>query len=288
MKTSRILLLAVAISALSCQPQSKESKANDAFNNIRDAFFLKLVNPREAAAQLQATGAPFNPALLSDPEKFSDYIGSDTKAATNLGIYLADLNYCIAYKQSDDNRKYFNAVLQLSKIIGIEKKVLEFLGIRYQENINQNDSLKTYFYKLYDATTRDLKNSDHERLVGIVMAAYSIENLNLALGIIKTYPKDILPDDSRMLILTPLFQYVFDQRDYIINIYNFLKAAGNPDNPHYLFYTNAFTKLITTYDQLGIRDRIRKNQGADLLKNEAVAALSEKVGRIRAKAVSAE
>jgi hypothetical protein len=290
MRTSNFLIvLVVLFSIASCKTGgSKESVASDEFVRTRDAFFLKLVSPREAAAQLQATGAEFNSSLMNDPALFSRYVTSENKAAVNLGIYLADLNYCTVYKQSDFTKKYFDASRELGLTIGIEKKVLEFIGKRYVNNIYRNDSLREVFSTLYSASTTDLQASKRERVVGVIMAAYTIENLHIALGIIQTYPKDILPNDSRMQILVPVFQFIFNQRDFIVNIYSYLKAISNAENPNTVYYANAFAELIETYDKLNVQDKILNNKGAELLNDEVVKRLADKVDNIRNKAISSE
>ena len=57
-----------------------------------------------------------------------------------------------------------------------------------------------------------LKDAEKERLLGVTMAAYQIETLHLCLGIIDTYPKDVLPQDVLIQVLTPLFKLVLGQQ----------------------------------------------------------------------------
>lgn len=270
----------------SCQPKQSENDQaiSESAQAEREIFFANLRRPTEVAAGLQATAADFNEHILSDPSKFSQYMVSDAKAAANLGIYLSDMNYCIAYKKSDFTKKYFEAARELAKVMGVEKNVLEFIGKRYQDNINQNDSVKAAFDELFEKANSSLKGTEKERLIGISMAAYQIENLHLTLGIINSYPKDMLPEDARMTILVPLFKLVFAQGDRLKNIYGFLRIAGNPENPDYQYYANAFEELISTYDKLNVKETISNNEGIALLNDQVVADLLTKVDQIRNKA----
>ena len=100
-----LFVLLLGSLTLSCQ-KSKENSENQAtttdstaFTNERNTFFSNLLAPSEAAAQLQATGAEFNASLMHDPKKYTQYTSNDVKAAANMGIYLSDLNYSVAYKQ---------------------------------------------------------------------------------------------------------------------------------------------------------------------------------------------
>lgn len=285
-----ILLLCALV--MSCQKSAENTNTteNSAFAAQRDNFFNNLTEPVQAAAQIQATAADFNASLMSNPANYASYIGNDTKAAANLGIYLSDLNYSIAFSQASTTKEHFKAAHELSKAIGIESGVLDFLNTRYAENIAQNDSVKKVVTALMMESTQDLKGTEREALAGIAMSAYQIENLHLGLGTILSYPKDILPDDARTVILVPLFKMVLGQRNNIVMIDEFLKTLNdskNP-NPNYAYYLNAFDELIAIYDRLNVDEKIANNQGAELMNDAVVMELNEKVSAIRNKVLSVE
>jgi len=292
-----IFILLVGIAAISCQKSDGKSEVpteqSKAFDNRRAAFFDNIMAPAEVAAQIQFTAADFAPKLMNDPEKFSMYAGNEVKAAGNLGIYLSDLNYCIAYEQSGGTtKKYFQASHELSKAIGIEKNVLAFLAKRYDQNISRNDSLKNVVTDLLQQSTLELQETSKEKLAGIAMSAYQIENLHLALGILNAYPKDMLPDDARATIMVPLIKVVVNQRANIENIYNFLQSYSDPldpdKNPNYPFYTNAFKELLAVYKKLDVEEKIANNKGLEIINDAQVRELSEKVNAIRDKVVSVD
>ena len=292
----QILFVLVLALAVSCQ-KSKENTENQeesdstsaAFTNERNAFFSNLMAPAEAAAQLQATGADFNQSLMSDPKAFSKHTGDSVKAAANLGIYLSDLNYSIAYKQSNATKEYFTAAHELSKSIGGENATLEFLMKRYNDNLQHNDSAKSVVTDLLEESTLDLQGTEREKLAGIAMSAYQIENLHLALGQIQSYPKDMLPSDARAVILIPLFKMVLDQRSNVENIYNFLKSYSNTEaakNPNYAYHINALEELIALYTKLDVDEKIANNQGMELMNDSVVKEMIDKVDAIRNKIIS--
>jgi len=290
----QILFVLILGLVLSCQKTKENTEDQDkpdstAFTAERNAFFSNLMAPAEAAAQLQATGAEFNPSLMSDPKTFSKHTGDSVKAAANLGIYLSDLNYSIAYKQTATTKEYFTAAHELSKSIGGEKGTLEFLTKRYNDNLKQNDSAKNIVTDLLAKSTADLQGTEREKLAGVAMAAYQIENLHLALGVIDSYPKDMLPSDARTVILIPVFKMVLNQRSNVENIYNFLKSYGNTkaaSSPNYSFYITAFEELIAVYTKLNVDEKIANNQGIELMNDSVVKELTEKVDAIRNKIIS--
>ena len=289
-----LFVLLLGSLTLSCQ-KSKENSETQAttpdsttFTNERNTFFSNLLAPSEAAAQLQATGAEFNASLMHDPKKYTQYTSNDTKAAANMGIYLSDLNYSVAYKKSANTKEYFTAAHELSKAIGMEQGALDFLSQRYNNNIAQNDSVKSVMKDLLTKSTQSLQGTEREKLAGAAMAAYQIENLHLALGVIDAYPDDMLPSDARTVILIPIYKMVLGQKENIQTIYDFLKSYSNPENPNYQYYSTAFEELIAVYNRLNVDERIAKNQGIELMNDAVMKELTQKVDAIRNKVTSAE
>lgn len=291
-----LIVLAGLIILFSCQKKVEETTTEapvaPSFENERKAFFNSLLTPGDAAARLQATGAEFNANLLNDPGNFGTYANNEVKAAANLGVYLADLNYAIAYKQSSHVKEIFPAAHALSKSVGIEQGILDFLMKRYNDNLAKNDSVKAVVDDLYSRATRDIEGTDREKLVGIAMSAYQIENLHLALGLIRSYPKDLLPTDARTQILVPLFRAVLDQRNNVEIIYGFLKSISDPSNPeqnpNYPYYAQAFEELIGVYKRLNVDEMIANNKGVELMNDATVAELGSKVDAIRSKIITPE
>ena len=286
-------ILTLAIFIFSCQTgkeKIQDTPETILFENQRNAFFNSIKTAPDAAAELRAIAAEFNGDLLNDPNKYSDYVGDTIKSAANLGIYLSDLNYCVAFQQSDRTKELFTAANELSKVIGIEKSVIDFLMTRFNENINQNDSVKAVINELFENSTTKLEGTAKERFVGIAMAAYQIENLHLALGVIATYPKDMLPDDARTQILIPAFKLVLGQKNNIETIYNFLQTLVDPaapeKTPNYAYYNTAFEELIAVYNRLNVDQAIADNKGIELLNDQVVMELSAKVNAIRDKIIS--
>ncbi len=289
-----LFVLLLGSLTLSCQ-KSKENSENQAttpdstsFTNERNTFFSNLLAPSEAAAQLQATGAEFNASLMHDPKKYTQYTSNDVKAAANMGIYLSDLNYSVAYKKTANTKEYFTAAHELSKAIGMEQGTLDFLSQRYNDNIAHNDSVKSVMKDLLAKSTQGLQGTEREKLAGAAMAAYQIENLHLALGVIDAYPDDMLPSDARTVILIPIYKMVLGQKENIQTIYDFLKSYSNPENPNYQYYSTAFEDLIAVYNRLNVDERIAKNQGIELMNDAVMKELTQKVDAIRNKVTSAE
>jgi len=277
---SILLLFFLATFIISCERKpASESGSNSesaAFALERENFFTSLKNPTEAA-RLNPGLSGFDPTLLNNPTNFYRYTASDVMAAANLGIYISDLNYCVLFKQSASTKKYFEAVYELSKAIRIEKGILEFLMNRYQANMEQNDSVKSIVNQLFEQSTVRLKGTDRERLAGIAMAGYQIENLHLALTTLESFPEVLT--DEQIQTQNLLRQYIFEQRGKFEVVYNFVRANSDPldpkKNPNYPFFDNALRELIVVYRNVTPND-------------PQIKELREKVNVIRNKIISTQ
>ncbi len=276
MKQLLIVVLFVA-TFVSCgrkeanQPTSPvESRA---FELERENFFSSLKNLDDVSRMAQGT-ISFNVDFLNDPERFFQYNSSKVNAAANLGVYISDLNYCILFKKNEEARKYFHAAYELSKSIEVDKSILEFLKVRYEKNIEQNDSVKLVINQLLGQSTAGLKGTDRERLAGIAMAGYQIENLHLALATLSSQP-DVLTDEQAQT-QKQLMQYILEQRENFEIIYNFVRVNSDPadpdKNPNYPFFDNALRELIVVYrDVTEIDSQFKELQEkVDALRNKIV------------------
>lgn len=285
-------LLFFALFILSCGKEAEtEKKAGPdqhAFVLAKQEFYKNLLEPSAVAAKLQASEAPFNPKLLNDPTHYSLYAGEKIKAAANMGIYLSDLNYSVAYAQPSAISSYFEAANGLSKVIGIQEETLKFLMKRYQANIANNDSVKNVMADLLTASTQGLQADDKEKLAGVAMGAYQIENLHLALGILSSYPKNSTDSTT----LSSLFKIVLEQKKPIQTTYQFLQSISDPldphKNPNYPYYVQSFQELIGLYEKWKASENMGSAQLKDLMSNNTISELTEKVNAIRSKIVSTE
>jgi hypothetical protein len=272
-----LFLFSMLVFACGSKQEKDSPSESSAFSVERETFFNSLRNPDEVAERLIPDVVAFDSAMLNDPEYFYQYANDDIKAAANLGIYMSDLNYCIIVKEGDEIKNYFNAVYELSKAIGIEKGVLEFLMNRYQANMDQHDSVKLVVHHLFEQSTSKLQGTERERLAGMAMAGYQIENLHLTLSTLQALPD--APTHEQIQIQKELLQYVLDQQGKFEVIYNFVRANSDPldpnRNPNYPFFDNALRELIVVY---------RNVTTTDLNINE----LHEKVDVIRNKIISIE
>lgn len=288
----QFLHLILLVSLVACQPKNKnsESPEKEAFTAERNAFFSSLKNPEDARLQLKPVAAFFDSSLLLDPGLVYQYAGNDVKAAANLGIYLADLNYCILFNKALLTQQYFSATVELSKVVGIEKNAVEFLEKRYAENMTRTDSVQAIVDSLFARSVRDRKGTDREKLAGIAMATYQIENLHLALVTLESLP-DNLTDEQKETVVQ-LLDLVLRQHSNVLISHNFIRTFSDPNdpdkNPNYPFFDNALRELIGIYQKIDDVGPLDKSQSIILKNDVVIRELNEKVNTIRSKIVILE
>lgn len=274
---------------VSCQTRrEKENPVSAIYSAEREIFYNYLSNRLATFEELAPGLTTFQSTLPNDPNRYSDYQHHDTKAAANTGVYMADLYYCILAQENDMSYKYFQSVAALSKTLGVEELQIDNLVGRYGKNLNNYDSLKGIATQLLKHTTLDLEN-DRERLAGIAMATYQIENLYLALSILESYPEN--PSELEAGTKLSLQAKVFSQRANLEIIYNFLRSITDPldpqSNPNYPFYDAELRGLIGIYQQLDAENAGQAE--IDPLKNQkTIAELFKNIKDLRTKIVSKE
>ncbi|MGC4021305.1 MAG: hypothetical protein QM734_04860 [Cyclobacteriaceae bacterium] len=58
-----------------------------------------------------------------------------------------------------------------------------------------------------------MKSDNRIKPAALMITGSFVEGLYISTGVIKTYPKDILKDDDRILVLTPLIRVVLQQKN---------------------------------------------------------------------------
>lgn len=272
-KSIFMLFIAVLFSACQGKQENKAAPISTAFTAERNAFFNSLQDPAEVSAMLLPGLSGFEKSLLHNPKDFHRYASNDVKAAANLGIYLADLNYCILFKENVAGKDYLESAIELSQAILLDKKTLNFLMSRYENNLAQNDSLNGVMNQLLSEATKGLQGTVRERLAGIAMASYQLENLHLALATVETFPETLTEEQRTSKEL--LIQFISGQQARLEIVYNFIRAHTDPldpsQNPNYPFYDNALRELLYIYQQSSPTDPKMK----ELL--TAVGVLREKM-----------
>jgi hypothetical protein len=278
--------LLVALIVWSCGSSKKDEGKSDEFkkaeeslnSQIKDVVY-NLPSPTEIPYLIQATGAEFNPSLINDRKKVDQYSSRNDKAALNLGVYAADIGYLSSYDKTQEAIDYLNATKTLADNLGVIGTFDTDILKKFEANISNKDSLASLLNETVQKTDKYLQDDNRNKLASLMLTGSFIEGLYISTGMIKSYPKNILPDDARNLVLTPLMRVVLEQQKSVTEL---LKMLGTVEQ------TEPVTTLMTdlnaldaSYKSLNIDEQIKNNRADLVLTDKNLAEVTRLVEKLR-------
>jgi hypothetical protein len=256
----------------------KQAQEDTLKSQIEDLVY-NIPSPTEIPYLLQATGADFNESLLNPRTKVDQYASRNDKAALNLGVYAADVGYLVSYDKTQEAIDYLGAAKTLSENLGIIGAFDVELLQKFETNISNKDSLSRLLDGTIKKTEDFLKDDKRNKLSALVIAGSFIEGLYISTGLIKSYPKNILPDDKRNLILTPLMRVILEQKKSVSELSKMLSAVEQTDPITTM--TSDLKQLETAYAALNIEEQIRNNQANMVLTDKNLQEITSIVEKMR-------
>ena len=276
-------LLATGLAACTSGKDDK-SKNSDEFEESEtlkeqiEGVVYNIPSPTEIPYLLQATGADFNESVVNPKSKVDQYTTRNDKAALNLGVYVADIGYLSSYDKTQEAIDYLSACKTLADNLGLIGTFDSEVVKQFEENITNKDSLARLLDRTIKQTEAFLNDDNRNKLSSLVVSGSFIEGLYISTQLVKSYPKNILPEDSRNLILTPIMRVILEQKKAVSELVNMLKSVDQTEPVTTL--VKYLQDLEAAYQKLNIEEQIRKNR-ADLVLTdktlEEITAIVEKV-----------
>ena len=290
--SSKILLAIVIGLMVACGSEKKKgSESSKEFEEAQSQLkenvqkvVADIPPPSEIPYIIQSTGADFNPNIVNDYNKWESYTINPQKAAFNLGVYSTDIGYLSSYGKTQEVMNYLDVSLKLTDAIGAHDAV-DFNALeRFENNLSNPDSLAAIIDELIDKSDTYLKNADRDNLAAMVVGGSFIEALYIATQIIHTYPKDILPDDQRMTVLTPLIQMLAKQKDSLKDLIALLNSIEDKDE-WVVATINSLQEMYDNYTKFDPMGKIREGKGNEVLNDQVLSRLTVQVDSIRSNIV---
>ena len=129
-----------------------------------------LPSPLQIASLFQKSGLKYLEGVTNKQKDPSKYTANYTKSL-NLGVYGADLAYCVLNKQSQEALTYMKSSTQLASSLGMTSIFQEggFVA-RFEKNINNEDSLRNIIAELQMATDTYLEDNEQQQISAIAFA----------------------------------------------------------------------------------------------------------------------
>lgn len=284
---SLVALLTFGLSSCGSDKKSTEAENAEEFeqaeSDLKDQIqevVYDIPKPSEIPFLLEATGAEFNGSLVHDNNRAPEYTAINDKAALNLGVYATDIGYLVSYDKVQEALTYMSTAKKLADNMGITGSFDVSLIKRFESNLSRKDSLAYLLNSTIQQTESYLRDDDRNKLASLIVAGSFIEGIYISTQLIKTYPKDILPEDSRNLVLTPLIRVVLEQQKAAADLASLLEtldASGPIDE-----VVANLALLNKSYAVLNIEEQI-KNSRADLvLTDKTLVEITSIVAEMRA------
>lgn len=290
MKVTRIgiasLAFALTLGIWSCGSKKEKEENSDEFqkaeeslkDEIKDVVY-NIPSPSEIPYLLQATGAEFNQSLLSDRKKVDQYLSKNDKAALNLGVYAADIGYLSSYDKTQEAIDYMNSAKKLADNLGVIGSFDADILQRFEKNISNKDSLSALLNGAIQRTDKYLKDDKRNKPAALMISGSFIEGLYISTGLVKSYPKNLLKEQERNLVLTPLIRVVLQQQKSVDELLKMLTTVEQSEPVVGL--TKDLTELQTSYKALNIEEQIKNNRSDLALSDKNLIQITNLVEKMR-------
>ncbi len=290
MKVTRIgialLAFALTLGIWSCGSKKEKEENSDEFqkaeeslkDEIKDVVY-NIPSPSEIPYLLQATGAEFNQSLLSDRKKVDQYLSKNDKAALNLGVYAADIGYLSSYDKTQEAIDYMNSAKKLADNLGVIGSFDADILQRFEKNISNKDSLSSLLNGAIQRTDKYLKDDKRNKPAALMISGSFIEGLYISTGLVKSYPKNLLKEQERNLVLTPLIRVVLQQQKSVDELLKMLTTVEQSEPVVGL--TKDLTELQTSYKALNIEEQIKNNRSDLALSDKNLIQITTLVEKMR-------
>ena len=150
---------------------------------------------------------------------------------------------------------------------------------QFEKNISNKDSLTHLLDKTIKRTENYLNDDSRNKLSSLVIAGSFIEGLYISTGLIKSYPKDILPDDKRNLVLTPIMRIVLEQKKSVEDLIKMMSAVDQTEPVTAMIAD--LKELQKAYAALNIEEQIKNNRADLVLSDKNLVDITNIVERLR-------
>ncbi|MES2590409.1 MAG: hypothetical protein V4608_00905 [Bacteroidota bacterium] len=196
-----ISLFSVFVTIVSCGGPEKTSNTDTVVDSVKTTVtddsvqsnvMYNIPSPIETFTILKISGATFDKALLNPVDNISKYASNFSKSV-NLGIYSADLSFCLLYKQNQDVNIYLKNVNELTSSLDIDGNYVQAVAQRLKTNTNNLDSIMQIVSEATVNADLYLKENQRDNITALITTGGWIEGMYFISNIAdKTHKKDII------------------------------------------------------------------------------------------------
>ena len=139
----------------------------------------QLPSPLQVASIFKKSGLSYNSAATNKPTNIQKYT-TELEQMLNFGVYSADMAYCVMNEQSNEGRKFLDAITDLAEKIGMEA-VFENKDLidRFDKNIENKDSIEFLMIDIHERTESYVDENDMQHQQAIHFSGAWTEGMYL-------------------------------------------------------------------------------------------------------------
>lgn len=286
-----IVLSLLVITMLSCKNASKEVTETEKSIDTPEFAEHLLKNgvdirkPGDVADLLQLSGTRFMPELVNEPMNYEYYKDDQVLAAANIGVYMMDGLYQMAFDENYAGYLSIAAAKQLAIEIGIGEIMSEIVLERYGDGEHPSDSILNLIRHGINRSETLLIQKEQSQIFAAMLIGNYIEKLHILFTNVFEYPID-LPEESKVIILRDILILTSEELDLMPEAIEIVEKYKKEDNS---FLLNELKEI----EELRSKHRLSDEQIAKLshdmiFKNKAILAIYEKVKAARALIIATE
>ncbi len=181
-------------------------------------IFYSVPSPAETADMFKKAGLEYNKDILNPYNNVSKYATQFSKAV-NLGVYGADLSYANIFEQTQESMLYMNCAKKLADELSVSGAFDAATMERFEENINNKDSLLSLISDTYWIIDDYLKENDQEETAALIIVGGWVEGLYLGAAML-----------TENMTNQELMQRIAEQKYSFENVMGLLNSFENNDN----------------------------------------------------------
>ncbi len=201
-------------------------------------------------------------------------------AALNLGVYTTDIGYLVTYEKVQEALNYMEVCLELGESIGIQNAIDPSVVKNFESNLDNRDSLASIINQVISESDEFLNENDRSNIAALVISGTFIEGLYIGTQLVNNYPKDMLPDDSRNLVLSPLIKLILEQEEPLSDMISLLKNIQDKDD-WIDGLINSMEELKKNYEALEIEGLLSENRTDLVLTDNTLERITLQIRKIR-------
>lgn len=276
MKAIKIFTLTILIVNLivsfGCKCSRTDNELPDIDNSLIDSTSLPqdineilIPSPIEVIEVISNSGFSYDPSVLSK-------LGIEKKAllfkhkSLLLGVYVSDFAYASMFNDREIGKQYFNSIQTLTKDMGISSVLNDAYYKRFENNINNYDSVDVIFKDFSSNAYNTLTETGNQEILSMIAIGSVVELLYIGLNSIEfnEHNQDVI---TRMLEHKAIFENYY--KNFIL--YNkekeeFSYLMGDLDKIYSFFIANITSENHTVVatdmkNHFIVKDVVKSNIG---------------------------